>query len=392
MWSRVVTSTIASLVLSVLGIVAMYFVNAIQGWSSSQCAAVMEMVQRPSTETLGDVGGLDGLKEELRRCVLIPLAHPTAFFHGPKALRPSQGVLLCGPPGTGKTMMVRSIAAEAKVPMLTLTSAGLESKWFGETPKMLQSAFQHAKRDLAPCIIFFDELDGLGRTRTEQDHACVYSLKCELLRNMDAVVGAPVLVVACTNCPGSLDPALRRRFSRVLHVPKPSEADRRSILRLLLKDETTMDEGVINAVAEGTDGMTGADLTALFSRASECRVMEGGSLDALLLRFSTDGCGLLRHLGPITQQHWESALGRALRCTTGHKVEGEGKFPPWNSYESGFRFQKAMVKVESLFWRSVVPGNIPSSGKGVQRQLAEDVMRKAARRSAPSNSWSSLKT
>ena len=297
----------------------MYFVNAIQGWSSSQCAAVMEMVQRPSTETLGDVGGWMVSRKNFARCVLIPLAHPTAFFTDPKRCDPAKECFVW-PSGTGKTMMVRSIAAEAKVPMLTLTSAGLESKWFGETPKMLQSAFQHAKRDLAPCIIFFDELDGLGRTRTEQDHACVYSLKCELLRNMDAVVGAPVLAVACTNCPGPLDPALRRRFSRVLHVPKPSEADLPPILRLLLKDETTMDEGVINAVAEGTDGMTGADLTALFSRASECRVMEGGSLDALLLRFSTDGCGLLRHLGPITQQHWESALGRALRCTIDTKL------------------------------------------------------------------------
>ena len=135
------------------------FASTVRGW----------VVQPAETPRLNHIGGLTSAKRILRRAVLLPLQHPHTFFKGPPPIRPAQGVLFHGPPGTGKTMMARAIANEAQVPIMLLTSSSLESKWFGDTPKLLASAFRVAKDEYAPCIIFIDEIDGVGgRTRNEK--------------------------------------------------------------------------------------------------------------------------------------------------------------------------------------------------------------------------------
>jgi hypothetical protein len=280
--------------------------RVVPGVSRAHADAIRACVAPPSDVALGDVGGLDAAKDELRRAVVLPLAHASVFFapSTPPSLRPPRGVLLHGPPGTGKTMLARAVAAEANVPLVALTSATLESKWWGESSKLVRAAFRVARHELQPCVVFFDEIDGMGgRTRSELDQACVYSLKTELLRNLDGVDDdkhAAVLVLACTNCPRALDPALRRRFARAIEVAPPDEAARRTILRKL----TACDD--VDRVAKSTAGWTGADLAALHARASAAR-FDGASLASALHTAGDDPDAVARAAGPLRAAHWEAA-------------------------------------------------------------------------------------
>ena len=332
MW-RVVAIVVYAVIASIVSVMAAKYLKE-DGSSDGHASSVRAMVTRPSGTSLDDIGGLTQVKEDLRRVVLLPLQYPSIFYGGPKAIRPPSGILLHGPPGTGKTMLARALASESNVPFLALHSAALESKWWGETPKILQAAFELARKELAPCLLFFDEIDGLGRARNESDQSCVYSFKCELLRNLDGVAdtsSAPVMVLACTNCPEALDPALRRRFQRVFKVDKPTRDERFDILWVLVRDEAVVDEEVLGRVATAADGMTGADLAALFADASSAR------LDADLartLQTVATGADLLAQLGPLAWEHWRhAASSRGRTWGKKHTHLRRGSNPqPWDDF------------------------------------------------------------
>jgi transitional endoplasmic reticulum ATPase len=272
--------------------------------SHKRTVRAMAIRRHARNSGLDTVGGLDDAKSTLRRCVLLPLRHAKIFYELPLALRPPRGVLLHGPPGTGKTMLARALAADSGVPLLMLHSAALESKWWGESSKLLSAAFDVARTELAPCIVFFDEIDGLGRARSESDQSCVYSFKCELLRNMDGE-GA-VVVIACTNCVHSLDVALRRRFTKVVHIGKPTCAERHDILRKLGVDAS---DRTLLRVARASEGLTGADLATLAAEASSHR-MSAKTEEAIEahLRRARTAAEFVRTLGPLKWSHWAAAL------------------------------------------------------------------------------------
>ena len=294
------------------------------GINSGHTEAIRSCVVRPGSETLDDIGGLVKVKQSLRRAVLLPLQRPDLFYKGPQALRPPRGVLLHGPPGTGKTMLARALASECKVNFLSLSSATLESKWWGESAKLVQAAFDLARGELQPCIIFFDEIDGMGKARSDGDQACVYSFKTELLRNMDGIDKehreCAVQVIACTNCLRTLDPALRRRLPLTIEVPKPDAAARHSILRKLTKEERRGGQEVVGKgsharkvstlklVADLTDGLTGSDLTALYSDASSVRLEESDVYKHVTSATSAED--LLQRAGPLRLKHFQDALQR----------------------------------------------------------------------------------
>lgn len=280
----------------------------LRGSSGARSSQVSSLLTYPTGVSLSQVGGHQAAKDELRASVLLPMRNPHLFYDSSvRSIRPPRGVLLCGPPGTGKTLLARAVACEAGVPLLTLHSAALESKWWGETPKLLSAIFQEARQRYAPCIIFIDEIDGMGRSRSEQDQTHVYSFKCELLRNMDSIEGFPVAVVACTNCPKSLDPALQRRFQRVLSIEPPTTEERESILSVLLRDESSPVD--VAAIAVRTPNLTGADLTNLYETACAIRMREG--LDHI--EHVQNATELVGRMGALTIAHFEAAGARISR-------------------------------------------------------------------------------
>lgn len=274
---------------------------------SSKKSQVDALVTRPTGHTLDDVGGHETAKQELRTGVLFPMKRPDVFYDASTpSLRPPRGILLHGPPGTGKTMLARAVACEAGVPLITLHSAALESKWWGDTPKLLDAVFREARTVYAPCIIFMDEIDGLGRQRSDQDQNCVYSFKCELFRNLDSIVGHPVIVIACTNCPNTLDPALRRRFQRQIEIPPPSSDDRSAILERLTRNDRVAFP--LDEVARRTPGFTGADMASLYEAATNVRVHSTFHSD--MLDDTHSATSILKKVGPLTMDHIETAATR----------------------------------------------------------------------------------
>lgn len=274
----------------------------------------VEVVDATAGPLLSDVGGLRAAKEELRYALVLPLQHPRLFFGGSKAFAACKGVLLVGPPGTGKTMLVRAAARESGATFIAPTLNQLEQKWYGETSKVLNATFDAAIRR-APAVVFFDEIDGVCRTR-QADEGCSYGLKTELLRQIDRVPNdAAVVVVACTNCAALLDPALKRRLPTVLKIDLPDQDERHDILRLCCRDEGA--RAPVRALAKATAGFSGSDLQALYQASARRRMRrvlerERGSLGAL------DASSL----PPLSKHDWEGAL-RAMRAAKAYNSESQ---------------------------------------------------------------------
>jgi ATP-dependent 26S proteasome regulatory subunit len=316
---RLVTAVSSMLVSAVLGYLVTWKLQQMLDASASvdgtHRAAARSMVTTPQSDggdAFARVGGYESVKTALQRAVVRPLKHPKLFFDGPPALHPPRGVILYGPPGTGKTMLVRCVAEACRVPMMCLHAATLENKWFGESAKLLQAAFEVARTELAPCIVFMDELDALGRERTESDQACVYSMKCELLRNLDAVSDSrkAVAVLACTNCVQRIDAALARRFPLQLQVGPPDERARRAILHTCLQsctshtsEATTSD--LIERIVDTTEGFTGAALASHVAAAQARRLDASTAFadNATLEKFHT-GESLLAAAEPLAWSHF----------------------------------------------------------------------------------------
>lgn len=324
---KMLLSLVYMLLVTIVGGFALQYINQPDASSHQFDKSIREMVARPTeTGLLDRIGGLSDVKDEMRRLVQLPLKYPNVFYRGAVGFKPPTGVLFHGPPGTGKTMMATALAAECGVPLLSLHSAALESKWFGESPKLIESAFRLAREELAPCIIFFDEIDGIGRARNEMDQSCVYSLKCELLRNLDGIVGHPVIVLACTNCPQSLDPALRRRFSQSVAVNLPDRAARLEILTKVTRDEPTVDRRLLERVADRTSGLSGSDLATLYANACAAR-FRSVDVDRMLSEGRVaSGVHMMHALGPLTASHWTS--------TKRFDVEDDEEGPPPSAIDS----------------------------------------------------------
>lgn len=207
-----------------------------------------------------DIGALDEIKESLQELVMLPLRRPDLFKGG--LLKPCRGILLFGPPGTGKTMLAKAIANEAGASFINVSMSTITSKWFGEDEKNVRALFTLAAK-CSPTIIFIDEVDSmLGQRTRVGEHEAMRKIKNEFMSHWDGLMTKPgeqILVLAATNRPFDLDEAIIRRFERRIMVGLPSIENREKILRTLLSKEKTEDLD-FQELATMTEGYTGSDL------------------------------------------------------------------------------------------------------------------------------------
>ncbi|KAK1392179.1 hypothetical protein POM88_011235 [Heracleum sosnowskyi] len=215
------------------------------------------------------IGGLESVKQSLHELVILPLRRPELFSHR-KLLGPQKGVLLHGPPGTGKTMLAKAIAKESGAVFINVRIAKLKSKWYGEAEKIVSAVFSLAHK-LQPSIIFIDEVDSFLGQRRSRDHEVLTSMKTEFMSLWDGLTtdqNARVMVLAATNRPSELDEAIRRRLPQTFKVGLPDHRGRVDILKVVLKGEKVGSSIDLDHISGLCDGYSGSDLFELCKQAA----------------------------------------------------------------------------------------------------------------------------
>ncbi|NMB78518.1 MAG: AAA family ATPase, partial [Methanomicrobiales archaeon] len=225
----------------------------------------MELTDSPQ-ETYADIGGLDPQINEIREAVELPLKRPELFRK--IGIDPPKGVLLHGPPGTGKTLLAKAVAHETNAHFMRVVGSELVQKYIGEGARLVRELFDLARKK-APTIIFIDEIDAVGASRTEANTSGdreVQRTLMQLLAGMDGFENrGDVKIIGATNRIDILDKALLRpgRFDRIIGIPLPNEAGRLSILKVHCRSLTVNADVDLLEVAKLTEGRNGADLRAV---------------------------------------------------------------------------------------------------------------------------------
>jgi transitional endoplasmic reticulum ATPase len=241
-----------------------------------QPSALREILFEVPNVTWDDVGGLGDVKSLLKEAVEWPLRYAESFKR--IGVEAPKGVLLYGPPGTGKTMLAKAIANESEANFLTVKGSDILSKWYGESEQRIAEVFKKA-RQVAPAIIFLDELDALAPVRGSalgEPHVTERIVN-ELLTELDGLEELHgVVIIAATNRPDIIDPALLRpgRFDEMILVPVPDDKTRLEIFKVHTKKMSLADDVVIGNMVELTKDFTGADIAAVCKKAGRFAMRE----------------------------------------------------------------------------------------------------------------------
>jgi len=279
-----------------------------------------------------DVGGLDEVKERLKESVEWPLTMPDRFEHF--GIKPPRGIVLFGAPGTGKTLIAKAIAHEAKANFITVKGPELISKWVGESEKAIREVFKKAKQS-SPSIIFLDEFESIAGARTSnsgEGSDVSNRVVNQLLSSMDGVESMEgVIIIAATNRPEMIDPALLRsgRFERVMHIPPPDHTSLRKILKIHAKD-MPLGKFDLESLADNMQNFTGADVEAV------CR-------EAALIAMRAERKS-------VAKKHFEEAIARVRPTITPEMLEYYSKLESrlTSGLESIRRKNDTLMGIESV--------------------------------------------
>lgn len=268
-------------------------------------------LQKPDV-SFNDVGGMEVVKKEIELKIIKPLLHPELYkAYGKKT---GGGILLYGPPGCGKTFIAKATAGQVNARFINVTLNDILDMWIGNSEKNLHEIFELARNN-TPCVLFIDEIDALGASRSDMKQSVARHLINQFLQELDGIDSSNdgVLVIGATNTPWNLDPAFRRpgRFDRIVFVPPPDATTRASILRLKLNNKPT---GTIdfNTIAKKAEHHSGADLGAIIDIAVEQK-LEASFANGIPQPLETkDLLEALKKHKPSTQEWFSTAKNFAL--------------------------------------------------------------------------------
>jgi transitional endoplasmic reticulum ATPase len=241
---------------------------------SIQPSLMREVIVEIPEVRWGDIGGLDDIKQELRESIEWPMKYPQVFEK--MGIEPPKGILLFGPPGTGKTLLAKAVATESGANFIAIRGPEILSKWVGESEKAIRQIFRRA-RMVAPAVVFFDEIDSIASMRGTDPSGVIDRIVNQLLTELDGIQPLRrVVVIAATNRPDLLDPALLRpgRFDKLIYVPPPDYKARVEIFKVHTRKLPLAENVNLEELARKTEGYTGADIAAVCKEAAMLALRE----------------------------------------------------------------------------------------------------------------------
>lgn len=268
-------------------------------------------LQKPDIN-FNDVGGMEAVKKEIELKIIKPLLHPELYKAYGKKI--GGGILLYGPPGCGKTYIAKATAGQVKAKFISVSLNDILDMWIGNSEKNLHEIFELARKN-TPCVLFIDEIDALGASRSDMKQSSGRHLINQFLQELDGISSTNdgVLIIGATNTPWNLDPAFRRpgRFDRIVFVPPPDAASRESILRLKLNNKPT---GTIDfqSIAKKAENYSGADIDAIIDISIEQKLEASFSEGIPKPLETSDLVNALKKHKPSTQEWFTTAKNFAL--------------------------------------------------------------------------------
>ncbi|XP_034751596.1 transitional endoplasmic reticulum ATPase isoform X2 [Etheostoma cragini] len=315
-------------------------------WALSQSnpSALRETVAEVPQVNWEDVGGLDQVKRELQELVQYPVEYPDKFLKF--GMTPSRGVLFYGPPGCGKTLLAKAIANECQANFISIKGPEMLTMWFGESEANVRDAFDKA-RQAAPCILFFDELDSIAKSRgggAGDGSGAADRVINQILTEMDGMSDKKnVFIIGATNRPDIIDSAILRpgRLDQLIYIPLPDKPSRTAILNANLRKSPVARDVDLDYLSDITDGFSGADLTEICQRACKMAIREAieAEINAERQRQTRPGIPMDEDFDPVPEirkDHFEEAMRFARRSVSDSDIRKYEMFAQTLQQSRGF--------------------------------------------------------